>query len=599
MRAIYIKILLLSMFISGILQWKFLDIAWESFRVIQALHIVSSVAILLLFIPFIYRHVYKYFFIKKINSINGWALLTLFILLTISGFYLLLIGNRGGDMLGKISFVIHLYGSFILVVFFVWHSFSSDKKQSSKMLLALALLSSLYPNLSYADDKLSLIKVDREDYHSEDWTSSAKCKSCHEEIFKQWSNSNHKHMAGSNPYYMVMETLAGEVEGQEFRKWCMGCHNPSALINGHTKTTHAMEGNFLRDEIFEKDAKELIDDFKEHDNFRLEEGVSCVTCHRITKADAKGNASFTLSLDRKKYLFEDSKSDLGHWFSEKLINSNPEEHKESYMKPLYKESRYCASCHDESHPVNGIKIVSTFKEWEKSPFNNPQDKSKNKTCIDCHMTYLKDDKLSPLRGTSTDGGAIKNDVKVHYFAGSNHFLSGLKEKKNEEQTIQLLKTSAKLDIDIKEGRLEVGVKNVGAGHHLPTGVADFRELWLEVSVKDAKGNIIVSSGKLKADGDIEEGSRLFQKVFGDEDGNPVRLLFWKYKKLISDTRIPAGKRRAESYALDKNLSYPLHVDVKLNFRIYPQWVSSAVKKVYPNLPNPPVVELMRLEKEFK
>lgn len=591
-----IKILVFVMFVSGVLQWSVIDLSWEDFRVIQVAHILSSIAILFLLVPFIYRHIRRYYFIKKVNSINGWVVFVLFILLIASGFYLLLVGNRGGDMVGELSFNVHLYGSFLLIILFIAHAFFSEKKQ----IVPLVLLMLINPQLSHSQEKLSNIEVNStREYHSEDWTSSAKCKSCHSEIFKQWSNSNHKHMVGSNPYYMVMETLAGEVEGEGFRKWCMSCHNPSALLNGHDKTTHDMEGNFLRDEIFEKDGQGLIADFKEQDNFRLEEGVSCVTCHRITDASSKGNASYTLTLERKKYALEDSKAPLGHWFSEKLINSNPDEHKKSYMDPLYKESRYCASCHDEFHPKNGIAIVSTFKEWEKSEFNNPTDKSKHKTCIDCHMTNLKDGKFSPLKGTSTDGGVIKEDVKVHYFSGSNHFLSGLKDKKNEEQTIELLKSSAKLDVDVKDNVLSVGVTNVGAGHHLPTGVADFRELWLDVSVKDRDGKLVFSSGKLKEDGNIEDDSRLFQKVFGDEEGKPVGLLFWRYKILLKDTRIPSKQRRVESFALASSVKYPLSVEVKLNFRIYPQWTTDAVKKVFPTLPNPPIIELMKVEKEFK
>lgn len=602
MKIFLIKALVVLMFFTGILQWKEVDIAWESFRFVQALHIISSIAIIIFITPFIYKHINRYFYQKKVNSIDGWIVLFMLFFLSLSGIYLFIVGNRGGDALGEWSFYVHLYGSFVLLIFFLWHAFREKKQNIYPAVIAAAVLSMIFdPTASYANQTLSLIKTGEgsKRYHSEDWTSSVKCKSCHKEIFDQWANSNHKHIAGSNPYYMVMETLAGEVEGQGFRKWCMGCHNPSALLNGHTKTTHDMEGNLLSNDIFEKDAKTLVDDFKELDNFRLEEGVSCVTCHRITDAKAKGNASFTLSLDRRKYSFEESESDLGHWFSEKLINSNPKVHKDSYMKPLYKESKYCASCHDESHPINGMKIVSTYDEWKKSPFNNPNDKSKHKTCIDCHMTYLKDDKLSPLRGTSTDGGAVKEDVKVHYFAGSNHFLSGLKDKKNEQQTLQLLRSAAKLDVNIKDNMLEVGVNNAGAGHHLPTGVADFRELWLEVNVKDAKGNTVLASGRLKDDGNIEEGSRLFQKVFGDEEGRPVGLLFWKYKKLLSDTRIPSGERRVESFDMGKELSYPLKVSVKLNFRIYPQWVSDAVKKVYLTLPNPPVIELMKIEKEFR
>jgi len=603
MRRFLVKFFILLMFVSGVVQLQLFDISWEIFRVVQPLHIALSLLIMLFFMnSFIYKHIRRYYFVKKTNSVDGWMLLISFTLVALSGLYLFFIGNRGGDALGTLSFNIHLFGSFALMLFFLWH-ITAPMKQNREPLTLLAALFLIYPSISQSKitelSNLEITKNGAKSYHSEDWTNSAKCKSCHSEIFEQWSNSNHKHIAGSNPYYMVMETLAGEVEGEEFRKWCMGCHNPSALSVGIGKSTHAMDGNFVSNEHFEKGAKTLLKDFKEQGNFRLEEGVSCITCHQITDANSSGNASYKLSLDRKKYTFEDSKSDLGHWLSEKLINSNSAVHKESYSKELYKESRYCASCHDESHPQNNIKIVSTFEEWKKSPFNNPNDKTKHKSCIDCHMTNLKDDKFAPLKGTSTDGGVTKEDVKVHYFAGSNHFLTGLRDKAHEEQTLQLLRSSAKLDIALNNGILEVGVKNIGAGHHLPTGVADFRELWLEVEVKDRDGKLILSSGKLKNDGNIEDGGRLFQKVFGDENHKPVGLLFWKYKTLLSDTRIPAGERRVEKFRLQKEVKYPIQATVKLNFRIYPQWVSDAVKKVFPTLSNPTVAELAKVEKELK
>jgi len=442
------------------------------------------------------------------------------------------------------------------------------------------------------------IKTDRgnESYHPEDWTNSAKCKSCHSDIFEQWADSNHKNLVGTNPYYLVLENLAAKTEGEEFRKWCMGCHNPSALTSGVAKTTDTMN------KFFDKGAKSLVESLDIHGNKELEEGVSCITCHRIVKVeDTGGNAGYTVDIDnREKYRFEDSDSKLGQWLSHRLINSKPKIHAQSYMKPVYKEPVYCASCHDEFSPALGSKIVSTFKEWQESPFNNPDDSSKHKTCIDCHMTYMKDGKFAPQIGHSTDGGKLKKDVKVHYFAGSNHFLSGLKNKEHEDQTLQLLKTSAKLDVSVEGDEIRVGVTNVGAGHHLPTGVADFRELWLEVSVKDAKGKTLFESGKLKADGNLGEDARVFMKVFGDDEGKKVDLLFWKYTKMLSDTRIPAGKRREEVYKTDvlSKAEYPLHVGVKLNFRVYPQWVTDAVKKSYPQLPNPQVIEIGRVEKKF-
>lgn len=606
MKTISLKLFLLLMFTTGLLQWNIFNIQWENLTVISVVHAFSSIIVtFFIIIPFVNKHTYGYIVVKRINSLNGWILGVVLLLITVSGFYLFLVGNTGGDILGIISFNIHLYGSFLLLVLFLLHIKPKDNNYLTPAVMVTLVLCLMYPTSVFSAKVNKFIDLELEGdlktYHNEDWTSSAKCQSCHSEIFAQWADSNHKNMVESNPYYMVMEGIAAEVEGEDFRKWCMGCHNPSALTTGLTKTSHAMSGNFLTNKLFEKGGESLLDDFKENGNFRVEEGVSCLTCHRITEAKEDGNASYSLNLtQQKKYPFETDDAGISKWLGEKFINAKPDVHKKSYSKDLYKQSKYCASCHDETSPITGKKIVATFQEWKKSPYNNPTNPKKHKTCIDCHMTQLENNEFSPLRGTSTKGGIIKDDVKVHYFSGSNHFLSGLKNKKNEDQTLQLLRTSAKLDVDIKEGKVFVGVKNVGAGHHLPTGVADFRELWLDITVKDARNKIIFSSGKLKKDGNLDSDARPFMKVFGDENGKPVGLLFWKYKTLISDTRIPAKERRVETYIINtkEKLTYPLKATVKLNFRIYPQWITSAVQRVFPELPNPPVVKLEQIEKVF-
>jgi len=606
MKNIYMKILIVLMFFSGIFQFSIFSLSWEYFKLVQAIHILSSAFIAIFFlIPYVNKHTYEYMIIKRTKSTSGVILGILLFFIVASGFYLFFIGNPGGDIIGLISHYIHLYGSFILLYFLFLHA----KKKidfNTKSFVAIALLLSIsYPNISFASEKLTNIVLEKGAlrYHNEDWTNSTKCKSCHEDIFNQWADSNHRHLTGSNPYYMVMENLAGADMGDEFRQWCMGCHNPSAVTTKQKRSTHRMDVNNMPSVLFEKGSQSLIDEFNTHGNSKLEQGVSCVTCHRITKADSKGNSAYTLDLtNRKKYVFEDSNAGVKQWLSEKFINSNPLIHKQSYSKEIYKESAYCASCHDEFLPDDSKRaVVSTFKEWEKSPFNNPKDPTKHKTCIDCHMTYLENGKLAPLKGQSTTGGTMKKDVKVHYFSGSNHFLSGLKSKEHEDQTIQLLRTSAEIDVDIKNGKVLVGVKNVGAGHHLPTGVSDFRELWLDITVTDRDSKVVFSSGKLKEDGNLDTDARPFMKVFGDENSEPVGLLFWRYKKLLSDTRIPAGERRVEIYNIldTKNLKYPLNAVVKLNFRIYPQWVTNAVQRAFPQLPNPPVVILEEIQKEFQ
>ena len=600
MKILYINLDILFMFVSGILLMDYFSIEWSYFRVIEFLHIFGSLTVTILFVlPFLYKHIKESMIIMQHKSISGLIFGFVFFLLLLSGTYLFLIGNRGGDIYGILSYYIHLYISFVLLLALVVHL---KKFFFSRRFAAFASAIVLFlPSYSYSKStKLAnIVFADGvKEYHSIDWTNSVTCKECHPKIFQQWADSNHRHLADSNPYYMVLENLAEMDRGKEFRKWCMGCHNPSAVSMHQERTTHFMKENVMPEPLFVSGSQNLINEYKTHPN-RLEQGVSCIACHRITDAKPMGNSSYALNLTkRKKYLYEDSATDMKVWISHKLINAKPKVHKEEYMKPLYKKSEYCASCHNEFLPHTGREVVATYEQWKESSYNNPKDPKEHKDCIDCHMTYLEKGKFSPLQGSSTLGGEHKKDIKVHYFAGGNHFLAGLKNKENESQSIQLLKTSAKLDVKIDNGVLFVGVKNVGAGHKLPTGAADFRELWLDITLKDKDGNIIFSSGKLNKKGDIEKGSVIFNKVFGDKDGKPVGLFFWRYEKLLKDTRIPAGKRVVEKFQLQKTLKTPLHVDIKLNFRIYPQWVTNIVKAAYPQLPDPPVITIAHLERSF-
>jgi len=115
-----------------------------------------------------------------------------------------------------------------------------------------------------------------------------------------------------------------------------------------------------------------------------------------------------------------------------------------------------------------------------------------------------------------------------------------------------------------------------------------------VTLTDANGKIVLSEGGMDEKGNLSKDARLFQKVFGDKDGKPVGLLFWRYEKMLKDTKIPANGYRDEIFDLPSDIAYPLSVDTKLMFRIYPQWVTDAVRKTYPELPNPDSVVMKQV-----
>ena len=106
---------------------------------------------------------------------------------------------------------------------------------------------------------------------------------------------------------------------------------------------------------------------------------------------------------------------------------------------------------------------------------------------------------------------------------------GLRNPDLKRMSIELLQTAAELETSLtEEGRLNVRFKNTGAGHALPTGVADFRQVWLDVTVRDADGEVVLESGKMNAKGVVDPNARFFRKVFGDKYGEPVGFVFWRF-----------------------------------------------------------------------
>ena len=423
-----------------------------------------------------------------------------------------------------------------------------------------------------------------------DWTNSAICSSYHSQIFRDWSNSTHHMMGQSDPYYVVLEDLAAKSEGEPFRAWCMGCHTPQAVLSGATKTDGPSN-------MFDRNGAALVADLRTYAH-SLDEGTGCLFCHRVDKVEdagglAGGNASLNVSLkDRPLYPGETSDVAALRLFADRLIRSTPDVHAASLSNPVHGDSKLCAACHEEFAPGTGAYITDTYQEWAASSFNAPNDPAKNRTCLDCHMHADVAAIGKAVPGYATDGGPLEPNVLSHAFKGAQYHLVGLRDSHAADQSIALLRTAARLTVmDAAPNRVSVGVANVGAGHTLPTGVSDFRELWLKVAVTDATGQVVLSSGDLDANGNLPADARIFRKVLADKDAHAVGLEFWRHGKMNEDTRIPADRHRDEAFDLPPGTVYPVRVSARLLFRTFPQWISDMVRLRYPAMPSPDPVDI--------
>ena len=469
---------------------------------------------------------------------------------------------------------------------------SNLTQEVKKMLLSLHTYVQAVENLPFMSTWLQL-DDDKKTAHQSKWLNSASCKSCHPTIFKQWANSSHG-TGMDHSYYEFQENIAAQKEGEAFRTFCRGCHMPQLLLTEQKESSY-----IFKDNMHEKDALSLQKALKEGEEV-VESGTGCFFCHRINRAiNAGGNADLSVNLkDRNRYFFETSSNQILQWLNKKSINANSKEHKDSYTnKKLYQDSLYCATCHNEFVPGTGSKINDNYGEWLASSYNNPKDKSQHKSCIDCHMKSDMEDIEGYLKGYSTVGGKTKKSLKTHYFTGANYYLAGFKSNRHKKLSIDLLKTATSLNATIEDNNLTIRVTNSNAGHMFPGGAR--REIWLEVTIKDKDENIIYKNGHMEKNR-VPKGAREFKKVLGDKSGNPVGLHFWRYEKMIKDTRIPANGYKDEIFKIPSNILYPIKVQVRLLFRAFSPDLTNKVREAFPkrDIPYAQVIEINRLFQKF-
>ena len=137
-------------------------------------------------------------------------------------------------------------------------------------------------------------------------------------------------------------------------------------------------------------------------------------------------------------------------------------------------------------------------------------------------------------------------------------------------------------------RLPIKVTNTGAGHYLPTGLTFVREMWLDVTVTDAKGKVLFRSGALDEKGDITPGAVVYRTVLGS-GGKAIKptLFLPEATQVISDHRIrPLGYDIEEySFVVPADAAGPLSYHAEMRYRSAPQSVvNDLLGKDAPKLP---------------
>ena len=356
--------------------------------------------------------------------------------------------------------------------------------------------------------------------------SAKGCSGCHPDHYNRWKRSMHA-MAHHDPVYDFYFMKASRQSGKKLETFCGRCHTPLGVEAGSIPFGHPLKkrGDTRVAPLFA-------------------EGVQCDFCHTITGHTRVANSGFVFKASTAK--------------GGPLADARPVSHGARHA-PYFRSAELCGTCHQVVHPGNGILLETTYGEWKKSPYAKA-----GIVCQDCHMTDGLEgvgaagprDLGKPARhpGKAATMAKKRPHVSRHYFVGPNLiFNRGPEAAAMRKASEALLRRAG--TVAIGEARRHRGaavipviVSNTGAGHNLPTGITELRQLWLEVKVTGAGGRVLLHSGALDSAGNIKPGAVIYRTEVHDAQGKDTTL-FWNTVRKASDRRIPPLSSLTEQYVV--------------------------------------------------
>jgi hypothetical protein len=448
-------------------------------------------------------------------------------------------------------------------------------------LVPLGLLA-IAPSREQVDSRSGAKSASGQPIPAERLGNSDYCGHCHTDIFHQWNASTHHFSSFNNPVYRRVALDTAERKGPQAIEFCASCHDPLPLIAGENPTVAL-------------------------DSWSTNAGITCLACHRITAIHG-GNGSYEITAPTL-HPFALSELPLQRKLHHLLLQWTPGLHRQVLSKPFYKSPEYCATCHTVTSPAhingaNDLLMQDEYGQWHASRYSaDAQHGDEHKSCIDCHMP------LVPSRDPAAKDGLIRS----HRFVGGNTLLPGLNLDFDQLHATErflrdgVVSLSCRASFNEREANtapcdrlqpppgseieLTIEIANIGAGHNFPAGTSDSNEAWVSIRVTDASGNVLLKSGDLDGQGQVDPSSYFLRTLYADRNGVPVdrRNATTDAAMKVSDTTIAADASAPVRYLikLPPSAILPLQIEARLNWRKYSQpfvdWVFEG-KRIAP----PPV-----------
>jgi hypothetical protein len=197
------------------------------------------------------------------------------------------------------------------------------------------------------------------------YPTAAQCGSCHGQIFSEWASSNHAY-ASISPMFHKFEQAINDLSSGTIRGFCVRCHQQVGTQRGEERWLPLWERSAV-----------------------AREGVTCITCHRISEQYAKtnGERSIVPGDIHTPVTGAGDGEKLGEVIAQKdsyRVSTGPTERGNKIHLGVFKldqisKSEFCVSCHQVAvHP--GIKLEVVWDQYRASPAL-----AEGVSCQDCHM----------------------------------------------------------------------------------------------------------------------------------------------------------------------------------------------------------------------
>ncbi len=261
--------------------------------------------------------------------------------------------------------------------------------------MAAGVLAGMMSTVAAAEDAATSEKLTlpadphAEAYAESEFPSANACRDCHQQIYDEWSSSNHAY-ASISPMFHKFEQAVNTLTQGTMGSFCVRCHQQIGTQRGEKRYLPLWE----RSQI-------------------AREGITCVTCHRVAEAYGKVNGERNV-VPGDIYVpmvgaLTDTKFDetLDQADDLRIATDDTERGTKVHTGVIkfqqISESEFCVSCHQVA--VNlGIKLEVVWDQYRDSPSFR-----KGETCQECHMGKVP----GKAKGYATGPSAVVNGVEIN------------------------------------------------------------------------------------------------------------------------------------------------------------------------------------------